>query len=170
MTVEPCVFVINSTDNNTSDSQSDCIKRHLLVQGTCMSDTLMQVLLTTQCLEEPVTEIILEKLVEVCNEERSSTSHSASRDEEIPLHEQPFPQLLLAQLQILDNGNCTEKIASLMIEAFESLPPPMKAQICTILGEVVPPEHIAGLTRNTTYDCCMFTPCLHMPHKRDATI
>lgn len=112
------------------------------MQGACISDTLLQVLLTTQSLKEPLTEILLEKLVELCNE--GNESLIVDQGVERPLHQQPLPQLLLAQLQVLDNGNCSEKVSNLMIEAFESLPPPMQAQICTIVGEAVPPEKVAG--------------------------
>eukprot|EP00892_Ulva_mutabilis_P010231 jgi/Ulvmu1/7580/UM038_0003.1 len=109
-------------------------------EGVLISDTLMQVLLTTQCLEEPLTKVLLEKLVEVCNEE--GTTSTAQPDEEADPEQQHLPQLLLAQLQVLDNGNCSEKVAHLMIEAFESLPPHMQAQICAIVGEVVPLDQI----------------------------
>lgn len=112
------------------------------MQGACISDTLLQVLLTTQSLEEALTEILLEKFVELCNE--GNESLTVDQSVETPLHQQPLPQLLLAQLQVLDNGNCSEKVSNLMIEAFESLPPPMQAQICTIVGEAVPAEKVEG--------------------------
>lgn len=132
------------------------------MQGACISDTLFQVLLTTQCLEEPLAELLLEKFVEVCNE--GDNPLVAEDAVEVPLHEQPLSQLLLAQLQVLDNGNCSHKISNLMIEAFESLPPPMQAQICTIVGEAVPPDKVEGASLAVFWVIAICRPQYPMLH------
>lgn len=56
----------------------------------------------------------------------------------------PVQQLIISQLWVLDNGNCSDDVIDLLLEAFESLPPKMQAHMACIVGEMVPQNRSAG--------------------------
>jgi hypothetical protein len=99
------------------------------------------VLLTTQTLEEPLTRVLLEMMVEMCQDEVM-----ANKDDQDDSQERvPLQQLIIIQLQVLDNGNCSDEVVSLLLEAFASLPPNMQASMASVVGEMVPQNRSEGV-------------------------
>lgn len=110
------------------------------MQGQLQSESLLQVLLTTTSLEEPLTRVLLEALVAMCMDE--PMEHDS--DQEGAEDNVPVQQLIISQLRVLDNGNCSNEVIDLLLEAFTSLPPAMQAHMASVVGEMVPQNRSGG--------------------------
>jgi hypothetical protein len=140
-TTAPCTMPAAAPLDATSPQVRAPIRPHLHVQSTPTSETLLQVLLTTRSLEEPLTSYLLETLVSICDSETGSGDEGDA--------DALLPQLILQQLKVLDNGNCSDAVAGLLIEAFASLPPDIQAQMAAIVGDTVPEERTEGVALRT---------------------
>lgn len=140
------------------------------VQGQPQSESMLQVLLTTTALEGPLTRVLLEALVAMCVDEDMHDAHELhnhnSEDQEDTqsgpegnsegLNNNaadvennsnstvPLQRVIISQLRVLDNGNCSDEVTELLLEAFAGLPACMQAHMAAVVGEMVPQTRSAG--------------------------
>ena len=136
------------------------------VQGQPQSESMLQVLLTTAALEGPLTRVLLEALVAMCVDEDMHDAHELrnhnSEDQENSqsgpegLNNNaadaennnnstvPLQRVIISQLRVLDNGNCSDEVTELLLEAFAGLPACMQAHMAAVVGEMVPQTRSAG--------------------------
>ena len=90
-----------------------------------------------------MTRVLLEALVALCMDE--SMDHDSDVDDTEDTV--PVQQLIIAQLRVLDNGNCSDEVIELLLEAFTGLPPKMQALMASVVGEMVPQNRSGGVCR-----------------------